>query len=86
MSGPATAACRRFDERLLERLETDPGWALDPPSPDALLGPSKVKPTVRTVDAVIRKLVARLGDVAGSPTVEPVLGTGYRWALPIRVE
>ncbi len=36
MSGPASVACRRFDERLLERLETDPRWSLDPPSPDAL--------------------------------------------------
>jgi two-component system response regulator RegX3 len=72
--------------RLLEALLAARGNPCDRKSLATLLGPSKVKPSVRTVDAVIRKLVARLGDVAGSPSVEPVLGTGYRWALPIRVE
>ncbi|MBI3132250.1 MAG: response regulator transcription factor [Acidobacteria bacterium] len=72
--------------RLLEALLTAGGAPCDRASLVTVLGAAKTRPNGRTVDGLIKKLGAKL-TVGDQPSpVEPVLGSGYRWALPIHVE
>jgi hypothetical protein len=51
-----------------------------------VLGHGQTRPNGRTVDALIKKLGAKLVETDQPSPVEPVLSAGYRWALPIQVE
>ncbi len=72
--------------RLLEALLTARGAPCEKSALVTVLGTGKTRPNGRTVDGLIKKLVAKLAGAEQPSPVEPVLGTGYRWALPIRVE
>ncbi|HJV21265.1 MAG TPA: response regulator transcription factor [Holophagaceae bacterium] len=72
--------------RLLDALLAARGAPCDKSALVTVLGPAKAKPTRRTVDALLKKLGAKLAEGGQASPVEPVLGTGYRWALPIHVE
>lgn len=72
--------------RLLEALLVARGAPCDRSALVAVLGLGKTRPTGRTVDGLIKRLVAKLTEGDQASPIEPVLGTGYRWALPIQVE
>ncbi len=72
--------------RLLDALLAAKGSPCDRPTLLDALGQGHSKPSNRTLDSHIRRLGIKLaGDGQPSP-VEAVLGTGYRWSLPIRME
>jgi DNA-binding response OmpR family regulator len=72
--------------RVLEALLAAQGAPCERSALVTVLGHGQTRPNGRTVDALIKKLGAKLVETDQPSPVEPVLSAGYRWALPIQVE